>query len=274
MDWKEYIDSGMLELYVSGSLPEEDMVRIRDLELQHPELAQKIDEVQHAMVQYSESMVTEEAMPLIPSFESEVRKPAKKEDAKVVSLTSAKRWTVAASIVALITASFAVVQTVRLKTIQSELALAKSEVQFAAVKYEEKLARESELRLELENTRTEFMDIAANLSDPNTQKIVLKGQPVVPDAEALVYWNTKTQRTYINPYALPELDEAHQYQLWVLVDGKPLDAGLLNNNDNSLQPTKNIAAADAFAITVEPMGGSQTPTLEKLYVIGEVTASI
>ena len=274
MDWKEYIDSGMLELYVSGSLPEEDMVRIRDLELQHPELAHKIDEVQRTMVQYSESMVTEEVMPSIPSFESEARKPTKKEDAKVVSLTSAKRWTVAASIVALITASFAVVQTVRLKTIQRELAMAKSEVQFAAVKYEEKLARESELRLELENTRTEFMDIAANLSDPNTQKIVLKGQPVVPDAEALVYWNTKTQRTYINPYALPELDEAHQYQLWVLVDGKPLDAGLLNNNDNSLQPTKNIAAADAFAITVEPTGGSQTPTLEKLYVIGEVTASI
>jgi hypothetical protein len=33
---------------------------------------------------------------------------------------------------------------------------------------------------------------------------------------------------------------------------------------------KNIAGAQAFAITLEPKGGSQNPTMEKMYVMGKI----
>ena len=53
-----------------------------------------------------------------------------------------------------------------------------------------------------------------------------------------------------------------QYQLWAIVDGKPVDAGVINNCIG-LCKMKKIDHAEAFAITLEKEGGSPTPTLNR-----------
>jgi anti-sigma-K factor RskA len=107
------------------------------------------------------------------------------------------------------------------------------------------------------------------VSDPTILKVTLSGVPGKEGNLATVFWDTKTKDVYISPNHLPLAPAGKQYQLWALVDGKPVDAGLLENC-NGICHLKNIPKAQAFAITLENAGGSPAPTLSQMYVIGYV----
>ena len=101
------------------------------------------------------------------------------------------------------------------------------------------------------------------------KKIELTSVPGKPSAMAQVFWNTKTKEVYIADVSLPQAPSDKQYQLWAIVDGKPVDAGVVDDC-NGLCKMKNIPNAQAFAITLEKKGGSPTPTLSAMYVMGKV----
>lgn len=107
---------------------------------------------------------------------------------------------------------------------------------------------------------------------PEVKKIELKGTTNAPIASSTVFWNSATNETYLSVGQLEALPKAFQYQLWAIIDGKPVDAGLINSiNVNSLLKMENIGGrVAAFAITIEPVGGSESPTLEKMQVLGNV----
>jgi anti-sigma-K factor RskA len=92
-----------------------------------------------------------------------------------------------------------------------------------------------------------------------------------------VYWNTQTKQVSVDIKSLPTLPANQQYQLWSLVDGKPVDAGVFEaDTTNSVQAlqrlNRSIGRADAFAVTVEKRGGSPTPTLSTLLALTPVDA--
>ncbi|MNG37643.1 Anti-sigma-K factor rskA [compost metagenome] len=73
---------------------------------------------------------------------------------------------------------------------------------------------------------------------------------------------------------LPANDQDHQYQLWALVDGKPVDLGVFDAKADSahiLLKMKEINGAQAFAVTLEKRGGSATPTMTQMIVMGGVS---
>ncbi len=69
---------------------------------------------------------------------------------------------------------------------------------------------------------------------------------------------------------MKSLAQENQYQLWAIVDGKPVDAGVFDSTTAGLLKMKALAGAAAFAVTIEPRGGKATPSLETLQVIGNV----
>ena len=73
---------------------------------------------------------------------------------------------------------------------------------------------------------------------------------------------------------LPQAAPEKQYQLWAIVDGKPVDAGMVEESADAsgklLLKMHNIPEAQAFAITLEKKGGSPTPTMEAMFVVGKV----
>ena len=77
-----------------------------------------------------------------------------------------------------------------------------------------------------------------------------------------------TKQAYIDILDLPIPDEGKQYQLWALVGGKPVDAGVFELV-SGIQRVKDIPEADAWAVTLEPKGGSISPTLELMYLLGK-----
>jgi anti-sigma-K factor RskA len=107
------------------------------------------------------------------------------------------------------------------------------------------------------------------LSAPGILKVPLPGLPGKEDNLVTLFWNTKTKDVYLIANHIPKAPEGSQYQLWALVDGKPVDAGVLDNCEG-LCRLKPVQKAQAFAITLEKAGGSPTPTLTQMYVLGNV----
>jgi anti-sigma-K factor RskA len=71
---------------------------------------------------------------------------------------------------------------------------------------------------------------------------------------------------------MPVNDQEHQYQLWALVDGKPVDLGVFDSTDDrsGMKRMKSVSGAQAFAVTLEPKGGSVNPTMEQMMAIGSI----
>ena len=92
-----------------------------------------------------------------------------------------------------------------------------------------------------------------------------------PASATTVYWDTSTKDVYLAVNRLPAPTSEQQYQLWAMVDGKPVDAGMFDmkdgagNDENEKHPK-----AQAFAITLEKKGGSPTPRWISYYVMGKV----
>jgi Anti-sigma-K factor rskA len=122
--------------------------------------------------------------------------------------------------------------------------------------------------------QVKYSDIYSNLlvvSDTNVQKVSLKPIAGKEGSLATVYWNTLTKDVYVVADGLPKAPKGKQYQLWALVDGKPVDAGMIEDC-NGVCKVKNTIKAQTFAITLEKFGGSPSPDLTQLYVIGNVTS--
>ncbi|AWM32265.1 anti-sigma factor [Hymenobacter nivis] len=102
------------------------------------------------------------------------------------------------------------------------------------------------------------------LRDAGFHFVALVGTPDAPKDRARVLFNAKTSRVYVDVQNLPAAPAGRQYQLWALNNGKPVDAGVLTPaaaTGDRLERMKDIASAQAFAVTLEPLGGSATPTM-------------
>jgi len=107
------------------------------------------------------------------------------------------------------------------------------------------------------------------MQDSSMAIVKMKGVAGKESNLATVYWDTRTKDVYLFTNNLPPAESGKQYQLWAMVDGKPVDAGIIGNCDG-LCRLKNIPSAQAFAITLEKTGGSPVPTMSSLYVMGKV----
>ena len=105
--------------------------------------------------------------------------------------------------------------------------------------------------------------------DTNMAMVKMSGVQKHWGNSATVFWDKRTKNVYLMADNLPQPPSGMQYQLWAIVNGKPVDAGLLNwENGNMMVPLTTIPSAEAFAITLEKAGGSAWPTEESMYVMG------
>ncbi|WP_309477275.1 anti-sigma factor [Tenacibaculum aquimarinum] len=113
------------------------------------------------------------------------------------------------------------------------------------------------------------------IRDKDIVTIPLAGQNVSPESYAKVYWNKNSKTIYLDVKGLPDPPEGKVYQVWSLklnpltptslgtIDGFLADANKIFNIDNPND-------SQAFGITLEPAGGSESPTMDQLYTLGAV----
>jgi anti-sigma-K factor RskA len=109
-------------------------------------------------------------------------------------------------------------------------------------------------------------DLRVKVLESEDVKIVfLSGHGPQPNARAKVFWSEKAKRGILLAGNLEQLPADKQYELWVFDKGKPVAAGVFDVDAEGRVLFESpdlsaIAAAENFAVTVEPRGGVKAPT--------------
>jgi anti-sigma-K factor RskA len=260
MNTKEYIESGNLELYVYGLLNDDENKEISDLAKKHKEIYTEIVSIEKAVLNLSSSFS--------PQISAEVFEKTKQRlqlgESKVINLKPKSNrlqylgW--AASAVLFLGLGYQyLTSTEKINQINND-----------KIKLEESMTN-----LDVKNKNTE--KALTIIRDANNTVVNLGGQAVSPTSFAKVYWNKETQVVYVDASGLPKPPKGKVYQVWSLKLSPtltPTSIGLLDNFENAdnqlLFAVSKTSDAEAFGITLEPAGGSLTPTMEQLYTLGKV----
>lgn len=261
MDIKEYIASGILELYIAGSLSEKENEAVSKVIKEHPEVLTEVLLIESAIVKLTAA--TKNDAPI--SFNS-IKNKLNIEEPKVIPIAKSKtNWAQysgwAASLVIGSVLIWSISQNNNLK---EQIAIEKQQL-------EEQIDKASNNLAEAEKLITVFRD-------KDIISVPLAGQKVSPNSYAKVYWDKKTNSIYLDAKGLPSPPKGKVYQVWSLKLSPltPTSLGTLDTfiaDNNKIFNIDNANESEAFGITLEPEGGSESPTLEQLYTLGAVTAA-
>ncbi len=255
MTAEELITSGKLELYVYGSLPKEEQDEIYKMIATHPEVKAEVEAIEQAM--YRLSTYTS---PYLSARNYERIKNTLQINGKTIPMRNNRIITYIgyAASVLLLVGIFSIYN--KYNNLQNSYQVVSSE----------KRAIETDMeKAKLENA------VFEELREGNFTRVTLAGQTAAPQSIANVYWDKETNSVMVDGKGLPEPPEGKVYQVWSLTMDPltPTSIGLLDNfdgNDMKMFRVANVTTADAFGITLEPAGGSATPTMEQLYTLGKV----
>lgn len=270
MNLEEIKSSGLLEGYVLGMTTDEESRMVQDFCRKHPELEEEIRQIEASLLDLSTTQTPPLRSNLKDKIASQLVFNEEKPEAAVIPLNSsvpsngnvnAYRIGIAASIALLLGCAWYIFALHnRINEIENRLADAS--------------ASKTMLAVEMQAQKESMVKLAANfsiVSDPQMKSVPLSGMNSLTSHSAMVHWNPSTNEVYFNASALPPSPESKQYQLWAIVDGKPVDAGVIDlHNGVAFQKMKLVAGAKAFAVTIENAGGSASPTLDTMCLLGNV----
>jgi len=262
MEVDKYIASGILELYVAGALTPEQNLEVQHYALQYPEIQKEIEEIEASILRLTQAispkmpengfdqirLELDDVIPFIP-IESKRKTP----------WANYLGW--AASLVLAIGLFWLYSEN---RNLESEIEVTNQE----KLKLEENLSNTKEAIIRKET-------LLEQLRDQNVTVIALGGQSASPSSFAKAYWNKEQNRVIIDAQGLPAPPSGYTYQVWSLkLDPlTPTSIGLLDDfssESDKMFVLENPNASEAFGITLEPEGGSESPTLEQLYTLGTV----
>lgn len=276
MDVKEFIESGIIESVVLGFASEQEIAELQKAAAQYPEVKAEWRAVsdafegeasKHAVA--APASVKNAVMSVIEADER-AKKPAKASaDAPIVSINTSRsgswKWLAAASVV--VSLGLGTLWYLNYK----EMVNTKEQLAAANTKLESMGQQIDILSVEQEKAM-EYRKVLAQL---DTKNISMKGMPMEPTANVHIMWNENNKMAVLKSVAINEIPSEMQLQLWAIADGKPVSLGVFNvadikdMSDPFSVDAKNISA---FAITIEKRGGSETPTMEKMVVMGTVNS--
>jgi anti-sigma-K factor RskA len=262
MDTAAYINSGILELYVFGTLSETESQEVTKIAAEFPEIQNEIISIEKAIISLSYSVSPSLS---IANFEKIKAKLIEKHQEVVQLKPRTNAWTYmgwAAAVLLLIGSGY-------FYDLNN-----KNSLKIVAINEEKSKLKSDIDKLNLKNQQSE--KVLAVVRDEGNTIITLAGQAVSPTSTAKIYWNKTTQTVFVDATGLPTPPEGKEYQIWslkLLPQLTPTSIGTLANfseNSNKIFEVENTSGAEAFGITLEPKGGSPTPTMEQLYTLGKV----
>ncbi|WP_312900755.1 anti-sigma factor [Chryseobacterium taichungense] len=269
MNTKEYISSGIIESYILGLASPDEAGILECVMKNNAEVRAAFEEAQKTLEDLATAQAVtppddlktkiwnkiqheqtaEQTTPVIPA-DIPAAKP--QEEIRIQGNSNWKAYAVAASVLFLISVAGNIFWMNDQAKTQQEIARMNTE------------KKNQDLAMQKMNQKMEMV------SNPDMKMVMLKGVEKHTDSKAMVFWDTKTKEVYLNADKLPKAPEGMQYQLWAIADGKPVSAGMYTEEKDSKIALANIPKAQAFAITLEKQGGSPVPTMQNMYVMGEI----
>lgn len=276
---KAYIESGILELYVLGDVTPDEKLQVEAMALKYPAVKAELEEIEGSMELYARENAVEPSEHLrgrvlgsiltnlgddnnftaAPQHQEEIDTYDDEDNIAVLPVRKENnfyKYAFAASLALLIASSIALLNVYnRLQDTNGQL-----------------------VGLQLQNqhftNRVNLMDKELGVfRDPSFKLLKLQGTEKHPAMALTIAFSPVKKKVMIDMQnvKLPKNDKDHQYQLWALVGGKPVDLGIFDASADStgMKEMKSIALADAFAVTLEPKGGSVNPTMDQMMVLGK-----
>jgi anti-sigma-K factor RskA len=271
---QEYISSGIVESYVLGLADEAERAEFEQMCALHPEVraAREAFEIQLEQHVMADAAVPSQHVRETILYQVFSEQPVQTnghsnrgaQPAKVFALPAAMRYVAAAVIILL--AGSAVLNVYYFNKYR----------EFSR-RYDRLLAQQTELvksNNAMQTKLNSYQNTIAGLTDTGMSVIKMMGKAApsspAPGSMAMVYWDTRSKDVYLMANNLPMPAPGKQYQLWAIVDNKPVDAGMVDmDKAHVMVKMKNIPRAQLFAITLEQAGGSPTPQ-GPMYVMGKV----
>ncbi len=262
MNAQDYIASGNLELFVYGTLSEAENKEIIAAMEKYPEVKEEVEKIEATLKLLAEEVAPPVSTNVWDSINTKIfsSKVKRLETDKTTNWSAIIGW--AASVLLLIGLFWMFNQNASLQNELVENQKENQELLEKIISTEESLA-ETESLLNI-------------LRDKDIKAINLPGHaPVAPEAFAKVFYNQNTQTVHLDARGLPEPPEGMVYQVWSLKMDPltPTSIGLLDDFvtiENKVFVLQDIPESEGFGITLEPAGGSTTPTLEQLYTLGVI----
>lgn len=253
MDKKMILDNGLLEQYLLGELNAIESRQVEQILISDPQLKAHFDQLEKDF----ETLGLENAITPPETVKSQLLEQIKiaKKDTKLIELKSknTSKWYLG------IAASIAGLLMVGSLWMYNELASAKEQLQTVE-------SEKTKLKNTIENLNNQLEDktkLFATIAHPDTEQYVLKGNTLMPEGKVVSYVNHSTKSVVINTERLPDLDADHDYQMWADVEGEMINMGVISKNSDLIAMTY-IDNAESLNITIEPLGGNDHPTVERL----------
>ena len=151
---------------------------------------------------------------------------------------------------------------------------------YVSARYEQRLGEIARETAALREQISQQRQALALLRDPATRIITLAGLEPSPKAQGRMFWNERDGGIFVAA-DLPPAAPGKAYELWAIVGGKPIPAGLFGvdaegKGNARVAPLRELAEAesmrgltvDQFAVTLEPAGGVRAPTLP-MYLVSK-----
>lgn len=260
MNIKEYISSGVVESYVLGLLTAQERFEFEQYCEAYPELKAARNTFEIAIEKQAIENAVRPPAHVKEKILAAIRQKPTSNTAKIIGMeqtttrrTSGVGWLAAASVILFLVAGY-----------------------FAYTYYNQnKELKSSNTELEAKIIRTDsimnkMLDEQKAINDPNVMVVNMVGTQKASPGSASIYWDSTSANVYLVVKNMPKLPTDKQYQLWALIDGKPVDLGLFDQpQPNVILKMKNTQKADAFAITIESRGNTGGPNLEQLQSMGK-----
>lgn len=258
----EIIESGNLELYVCGALPANEEQEVLMAISKYPEVKEEIVRIESVLMQLSKNTAPSLTAMVWSDILSTIR------SVKTIPKDTATNWASVLGWAAAILCLGGIFWMMNQNgTLKEEILLTQ----------EENMELNKSL-IEVETELATTANLFEILQSKDYKNIPLPGnQAVSPNAYAKVFYNTAENLAYIDIKGLPSAPQGKVYQVWSLILDPltPKSLGLINDvtsvAENIYKFEDIQVAPEAFAITLEPEGGSETPTLAQLYTLGTVT---
>lgn len=326
-DIRQYIESGILELYVLDHLTSQEKREVEEYAVIYPEIKQELNEISRTMELFADHNAIEPRENLRDTIVNQLingasardnfssKKDSTSDAPKIVPLNPVQqnpfyKYAFAASVALLLVSLIALFNTYnrlnefkqQLVSLQAQNQKFANQVNFQqnqlnqlqntdhpalqnpvlkdSITVKEKgnpnelIALENALKiskariLALENENKSIGKAESVFYDPDSRFIKLKTTGDKSGSALLLAWNPEKNKLYINKKSsgLAPNDKDHQYQLWAIRKLKPISLGVFNigQKDSVIQRMMSIDKAAAFAVTLEPRGGSEKPTLKQM----------
>lgn len=266
MNPKEVIESGLLELYALGALDSDmEIAEVEHALEVSAEARQELEKISETLRALSDAIAVdpgEDQLRLImEQLNAETRSKLKTE--RPTRNIAMWRWAAAACLVLFaITATLLFRQRAENKQLASKL----EQVQESLIDQQEQLDQKLQEKEELQS----LVDF---YSDPATKQIRMGGTPKYPDYQASIVLNKNRNRLLIQSGQLPEPVNDKQYQLWAIVDDKPVSLGVFDHSDEPVELNAAAGKIQAYAVTIEPHGGVESPTLDEMCLLASMSGS-